>query len=154
MPTPFRLVITVLLIAVAAPTLADYKTCMTHCMTQHEFDHCHPLCASMAPTSPLAGDGADKPETGAPSRDGDGAGQCDTLEEKMDALEALIANAYQKNWGSTFIFPMDDENSFEALVCPLDDDDACCDSIIKVDGECRITSVRLEGRCDWLPDPG
>lgn len=154
MAAPIRLVLAALLIAVTAPTLADYKICMTHCMTQHEFDHCHPLCASMATSSPLAGDGADQSDIGAPPRDGDGADQCDTLDEKMDALEALIADAYQEDWGSTLIFPVDDENSFEVLVCPLDDDDACCDSIIKVDGECRVASVRLEGRCDWLPDPG
>ncbi len=146
MPTALRLMLALLLTAVPAPALADYTTCMTHCMTQHQFDQCHGICARMAPSSPPAGASAANPDTHAPSRVGNGAGKCNTVKQKMDAIKAFIGESYGDIYYVGLSIFAEDDGSFDLF---FDPDGESCGGTLTVDENCQIGAEGI--RCEPCP---
>ncbi|MCY4454656.1 MAG: hypothetical protein OXC01_22220 [Immundisolibacterales bacterium] len=148
MPISLRLVLPGLLVAVTtAPALADYKTCMTHCMTQHQFDQCHATCGRMGPSLPPAGASSAKPDAHAPSRVGNGTGQCNTVEQKMDALDAFVLEQYGRHAYNGMAIFLEDDGSFTTLFYPEEQD---CEGILTVNENCQIGGIE-ETRCEPCP---
>ena len=82
------------------------------------------------------------------------ASECESPDEKMDAIDALILEASQGRWYGALLIPTREADTFEVLACSMDDDEKCCDAVLKVDDGCRITVVRLEGHCERFAKGG
>lgn len=117
----------------AAPALADYKTCMGHCMTQHDFDHCHAICAEN-----FAGGSRPAPSSTTTEPPPIKAEDCSTIDLKLDAIERFIQEHYgNAAFASSGIFFLDEEDPFEVYFGP---EGQSCEGSIRVDDDCRITS--------------
>lgn len=75
------------------------------------------------------------------------ASECTTDDAKMDAIDALIQETSQDRWYGMLLSTMG-EDTFEVIACSKDED-KCCDAVIEVTNKCQITTVILEGRCEY-----
>lgn len=132
----------------AAPALADYKTCMTHCMTEYDFDHCHAICTTVRANPPAPAtsspDRIKSDQSTAKTAGPASARVCQTLDEKMDAIDASVAEQYGSPGLVGLSIFANNDGSFDIFFYPLN---KACEGAITVDNECRI-----EGSIECEPD--
>lgn len=121
------------LATIAAPALADYQTCMTHCMTQHDFDHCHPICTDYSDRTDDGPHAVAKPVETCLLTDA----------EQYRLIDNFFYDNYEV-YGT--INPSDDDRTvFEVEFQPPDEE---CRGVVRLTSDCEV--VRYEKfHCEW-----
>ena len=101
---------------------ADYSTCMTFCLDEHNFSYCHPVCEGNA-SAPTAADNC----------------YSHTTDQKHDSVLDWIAQHY--DWLGAATSPIDDEGLFEVDIAVYPDD--YCRVRVMVDDGCGVSVVEV-----------
>ena len=120
---PFKLNITAALaLAFSAPALADYKTCMTYCMKEHDdFAYCHAICTDVSVKPETTDEADDAPAVGTESKEAvaqspqdcvDGRLQGQPMTEETDRVVFQVRN--QCDGWITVLYCMDSEGEYTA----------------------------------------
>ena len=103
----------ILLLLATTPALADYKTCMKHCMTKHDFDHCQPICAPAKPVE-----------------------ICKLSdEEQYELVEAFMDENYDSEGGERADYPPTDNGIFSVEYRPTN---SVCKGKVKLNSNCEV----------------
>lgn len=124
-----------------APALADYKICMTHCMTEHDFDYCHAICADKP--KPTDEPSATQMENAATAT----ASPSEICKLTDQEQHNLVTKFIYENYGAypNITLSDDDQTVFQTEYSPTDEE---CRGVVKITSDCEV--VRHEKfHCEW-----
>ena len=119
-------------LAVAAPAIADYESCMKFCITEHSFSQCNLQCGLAGGRK--KGDG----EEGKGDEINVRLESCDAANNRLDAIFQVI----EEHFGpSALLYSPLEENILEVEFYPFEDEHRSCTAIATFSYNCDLSFV-------------